>query len=133
MGMSVLTQERKYGLIVGVRAFRRHGVRTSGNDDTLAVWQATLQLVHDQIKEFWAPFSAGKQRRGADRFGHLAGKDRPREFRHRIGLEGSRVLQIHFLVGVGTALISARSADDIHEERYGALDIAGPGGLPCRH
>ena len=45
MGMSVLAQERKYGLIVSVRAFRRHGVRTSGNDDTLAVWQATLQPI----------------------------------------------------------------------------------------
>src|SRR6185436_20888915 len=121
MGTSVLAQERKYGLIVSVRAFRRHGVRTSGNDDTLAVWQATLQPIHDQVKEFWAPFPTGQQRRDADRLGHLAGEDGPRKFRCRVGLEGGHVVQIHFLVGIGAALISARSADGIHEKRYGAL------------
>src|SRR5215203_3171045 len=48
MRISMLAQERKDSLVVSLGAFRRHGVRTSGNDDTFAVWQATLQLIHDQ-------------------------------------------------------------------------------------
>src|ERR1044072_8071282 len=98
----------------------------------LAVRQAALKSIHDQVTEFRAPFPTGLQSRAPDRLGLLAGEDGPRKFCRRVGLEGSHVVQVHFLVGVGTALVSTRSADGIDEEGDGTLGIAALGGFPCR-
>jgi len=47
---SMLGEERQDGLIISVRIFARHRVRTSRNNNPLAVRQASLQLIVDPEK-----------------------------------------------------------------------------------
>ena len=48
---SMLCEERKDGPIVSVGVFARHRVRTSRDNNPLAVRQASLQLIIDPEKE----------------------------------------------------------------------------------
>jgi hypothetical protein len=84
------------------------------------------------MKEFRTPLPIKQQRRGTDRFGHLAREDGPWTLRRRIGLVGSHVVQVHFLVCIGTTLVRAGSANSIYEKRYTGFGVASLYCFPCR-
>src|SRR5229473_5147409 len=77
------------------------------------------------MKEFRAPLAIGQKRRNIDRFGHIASEDRPRAFGRRVGLVGSYVVRVHFLLGIGTALVGTRSANAIYEKGDAGFGVAG--------
>jgi len=82
----VLAQKREHRLIECLGGFGRHGVGASANDNPLAVGQANLQLVDNQMEEFWTAVTIGQERGGIDRLRHVAGEDRSWAFRRRVGL-----------------------------------------------
>ena len=113
----MIPQKSKHSPIVSVGAFGGHGVRTSSNDDPLAVRQASLQLVGNSMEELGTPLAIRQEGWRIDRLGHVARENRSRAFHCRVGLMGGLVVQVHHLVGIGTRVVSSRTTGGVYEQR----------------